>query len=472
MLNFFKKFVSNESGMTLPMLGLAFMTVCGFVGMSVDVARLQLVQSRLSFALDAAGLAAGSTVNTSNLSAEVAKYLNANYPTNYMGSTAPNISATVSDDKSIINLTASTKLPTTFMAVLGKTELDVTASTEITRETTGLELVMALDNTGSMSGSKLTALKNAAKSLVNILFGTKESVDKLWVGLVPFAQSVNIGTSNSAWIDQTHFSSLIWGPTSWGGCVDARDQAAGRDVTDDPPSVEKYKAYYSPSTDNRPAPYNTPTYLNYNKWVASRYADGTPKTFTSITSSRGPNAYCSATITPLTASKSTILAGLNNMAATGNTHINLGAIWAWNMLSPRWRGTWGGEMTANSLPLDYGAEHMNKAVILMTDGDNTMSQPLYTAYGYLSDGRLGTTSNTSTARTTLNNKLSGICSAMKAKGIYVYSIVLGNPSTSTQTLMKNCASAENFYFLSPSSGELEGVFSTIADSLSSLRISK
>lgn len=473
MLKILRGFARNESGMTLPLLGLAFMTMSGFIGLSVDVARMQLVQSRLSFALDAAGLAAGSTVNTTNVKSEVAKYLNANYPANYLNSKTPMISTVVSTDKKIISLTASTTIPTTFMGILGIHDISVNAKTEITRETTGLELVMALDNTGSMRGSKLSDLISAGNSLVDILYGDKNEVDKLWIGLIPFAHSVNIGTSQSTWIDQTHFATLDWGKTSWGGCVDSRDETANRDVIDDPPSVELYKAYYAPSTDNRAYPYNSYNYQNVNDWVTSRNEDGSPKTYSSnISSSFGPNAYCSPQITPMTASKNTIQVGLNNMVARGYTHINLGAIWAWNMLSPRWRGTWGGEMATDSLPLDYDEPHMNKAVILMTDGNNATNQRIYTAYGFMSDGRLNTTTSTTTARYSLNNKLTSICTAMKAQGIYVYSIVLGYPSTSTKNLMKGCASAENYYFLSPSSNELEGVFNTIADSLANLRVSK
>jgi hypothetical protein len=110
-------------------------------------------------------------------------------------------------------------------------------------------------------------------------------------------------------------------------------------------------------------------------------------------------------------------------------------------------------------------------VIILTDGENTMSSTIFTAYGYLSDGRLGTTSS-STAVTRLNTRLSNVCTAMKNKGIYVYTIALGNPGTSTVNLLKSCASAPNYFFNSPTSSELTTVFNAIADSLSNLRISQ
>lgn len=467
-----RRFAESESGMTLPMLALMFFTISGFVGTSVDVARMQLVQSRLSFALDAAGLAAGSTVNTTNLTSEVQKYLNANFPAEYMGSATPQIASSTSTDNMVIDLTATTTMPTTFMNLFGITTVNISAKSQVTRTAEGLELVMALDNTGSMSGTKLTALKSAATSLVNILYGTKTTVDDLWIGLVPFSQTVNVGTEFSTWVDQTHFATLNWGPTTWSGCLDARDTSSG-DIVDDPPTTQKYKAYFAPSTDNRPYPYNTYTYTTTNKWITERYADGTPKTYASgIGYTLGPNAYCPQKMLPMTADKNTILTSINSMAARGNTHVGLGAIWGWNMLSPRWRGQWSAEMNSNNLPLDYGTKHMNKALILLTDGENTMSQQIYTAYGYLSDGRLGSTSNSSTAVTTLNTRLTTVCTAMKQKGIYVYTIALGNPGVTIQNLMKSCATAPNYYFNSPTAAELTTVFNAIADSLSNLRVSQ
>jgi len=469
-------FARDQSGMTIPMLGLTFMVLMGFVGTAIDTARYQLVQSRLSFALDAAGLAAGSTMNTTDLDTELAKYMKANFQDGYMGAHTPTVSSVVSDDNLVISLTASTSVPTTFMSLFGITSLSLTATSEITRESTGLELVMALDITGSMNSSgKLSALKSAATSLIDILYGSKTTVDKLWVGLVPFSQAVNIGKTRTSWIDQTNFATLDWATTSWAGCVDARDDSSG-DTTDMTPAAQKYKAYHAPSTDNRAYPYNSYTYTSVNKWVTKRDYYGNPIQYASnLGTTLGPNAYCMTELTPMTASKATILSGINALTANGNTHINLGAIWAWNMLSPNWRGQWGGEMDTNSLPLDYGTEHMNKAVILLTDGENTMSQQIYTAYGYLSDGRLGTTTNTSTAKTTLDKKLSTVCTAMKNKGIYIYTIALGSSSdisTSTRTLLKGCASSSNYYFESPSATELKNVFNTIADSLSNLRISQ
>jgi hypothetical protein len=111
-------------------------------------------------------------------------------------------------------------------------------------------------------------------------------------------------------------------------------------------------------------------------------------------------------------------------------------------------------------------------MILMTDGINTMATDSYTAYGFLSQGNLGTT-NAGTAVTKLNNKTTAVCNSMKAKGILIYTIVFGHDSDATsKTMMKNCASEADFYFDSPTSSDLNAAFRAIGDSLSKLRVSK
>jgi len=47
------------------------------------------------------------------------------------------------------------------------------------------------------SGNGLTALKSAANSLLDTLFGDKTTAENLYVGIVPFSQTVNVGTSHT-----------------------------------------------------------------------------------------------------------------------------------------------------------------------------------------------------------------------------------------------------------------------------------
>ena len=455
-----RAFARAERGAVAPLVGIGAIMLVGATGVAIDTARLQLVQTRLSNSLDAAGLAAGATVSTTNATTEAKKYLNSNF-NGYMGANLiGDPVVTPNSDNTIINLSASANVPTMFMKIFGITSNTVSATSEITRASKGLELVMVLDNTGSMAGSKLTSLKTAASDLVNILHGNS-TPDNLWIGLVPFSQAVNVGSTHADWLDTTTFN---WGPTSWGGCMDARTGTYDR--TDDPPSVRKFTAYFWPDSNDDDID---------NDW---RHGSSGNYTYETLSNTLGPNKSCPQEVTRMTASKNTITNAVNGMVAAGNTHISEGAIWGWRMISPRWRGLWGGSMAASSLPLDYNTQNMNKAVIIMTDGDNTIDNDNRGAYGYLSDCKLyndaGTscTTSQSTAETRLDSRLTADCTAMKNNNIYVYTVSFGTVSNASKTMLRNCATQSDFYFDSPNSTTLQAAFRAIGDSLSNLRVSR
>ena len=176
-------------------------------------------------------------------------------------------------------------------------------------------------------------------------------------------------------------------------------------------------------------------------------------------------------MTPMTGDKAKVLAGINAMTAQGSTFINVGAMWGYRMLSPRWRGFWGGDMLANKLPLDYNSKNMSKAAVIMTDGENSFTPKFYGAYGYLSDNRLGTTDR-NTAEDTLDARLTAACNAMKTNNIMVITIAYDNPKAATKTLLENCATNTSLYFDAKSTSDLIAKFDLIRGALSKLRVSK
>jgi Flp pilus assembly protein TadG len=456
-----RSLLPDRAGATGPIIAIAGMALIAAAGVAVDIGRSQVAQAKLQSALDAAGLAAGSSINTTDLDAEVEKYLDANFAGETVNATLVDFVATPNDDNTLITLTATATMPATVMQVFGHDEITISASTEVTREMKGMEVALVLDVTGSMCQpcSKITALKDAATDLVDILFGDEETLDDLWIGIVPFSQTVNVGTDRTAWRDATHYAGLnyYFAGHEWLGCFEERYGANNRDVTDDPPSVEQFRTYFAPDTNS----------FGANNWRSSGGAD-----------LRDPdddiwaNAYCpESVLTPLTNEKQTLIDAIADLDTGGNTHVNVGAVWGWRLLSPQWRGVWGGDMDADNRPLDYNDETSQKAVILMTDGVNTMSSGIYTAYGFLSAGNLGTTSST-TAKTKLNQKTTAVCNSMKAQGIIIYTILFMEDDATAVALMKGCASEEDYFFESATAEELETAFHTIGDALSELRISK
>jgi hypothetical protein len=156
------------------------------------------------------------------------------------------------------------------------------------------------------------------------------------------------------------------------------------------------------------------------------------------------------------------------MVTSGNTHINIGASWGWRVLSPAAPYTEGA---------DYSAPDWQKAMVIMTDGTNTIPsnstwhRSSYTAFNYLVRSQLGTT-NAAAAEQELDNRTELVCNRIKQAGIRVYSILLMEDALSSQNLMRNCATDPSLYFDSPTAADLKPVFQAIANDLSNLRVSK
>ena len=82
----------------------------------------------------------------------------------------------------------------------------------------GLELALVLDNTGSMAGSSITSLITASNQLLDIrLWSSADTQPHLWVSVVPFAATVNIGNTHTGWLvrGQPQSGRLLAHPAGW-----------------------------------------------------------------------------------------------------------------------------------------------------------------------------------------------------------------------------------------------------------------
>ena len=518
------KFLRDQRGVVAIIVGFAIIPLAAALGLSIDGARGYMLQSRLSYAVDSAGLAGGRAFDTDLREDDVIAFFEANFPPGYMGSeiTGGEPDVIFDDQAGTITIEAEATMPTSLMSVIGIDELTISARAVIQRQVPGMELVLVMDNTGSMrGGGKMSAMKDAATTLVNILYGDRETIDDFYVGLVPYSATVNIGNGRVDWMDGFNPNDFL--PSSWKGCVEARPYP--NDSNDARPQVEKWRPYLWPTTfEQYPNPHHVAGAGDYdeddpetwgeflngdNQWDPDGPQSDLKEDNNDQNDGTGPNLGCGPAITPLIASKTDVQAAIDEMLPwhRGGTMANLGLAWGWRVLSPEWRGMWGGD-TPNDLPKGYNEPNSTKAVILLTDGVNqwydwpgkkwtisgedhysgipgsnkypgshdndfkaTWPGADYTSYGRLSEGRLGTTSN-GAAKTEINNRMLELCTAMKAQGIVIYTITFQLGDTATQQLYRDCATNEEFYFNSPSNADLQQVFVHIADELSSLRLAE
>ena len=119
-------------------------------------------------------------------------------------------------------------MPTTFMQLANINSVDVGAASTINKKERNIELVLVLDTTGSMKGSKLTAMKSAAKKMVETLFDGKSTSDTQKVAVVPYSVTVNIGSHklNSGWLDKATLLRRATPPaTRWPSKISIRPMA-------------------------------------------------------------------------------------------------------------------------------------------------------------------------------------------------------------------------------------------------------
>jgi Flp pilus assembly protein TadG len=196
-------------------------------GMAIDIGRAYAVKVRLGAALDAAALAVGSEVNQTptQLTADMQNYFTANYPSTALGTdvTITPVPANADLTAATVNFQAQATVPMTLMRLVGINSITVTATAQ-TQKTTGLEIAVVLDNTGSMlcgpndgapnysdstcspgvvasdtacasSTSRICTLINAATEFVDTLTGAITASQQLYIGIVPYVTTVNVGNA-------------------------------------------------------------------------------------------------------------------------------------------------------------------------------------------------------------------------------------------------------------------------------------
>lgn len=276
-----KKFFRARGGNILPIFAIALIPMLVATGGVVDYTNAYDQRGLVQDAMDAAALAAGKQVGlktTAEVEAEAQAFFAANVGTGKVTIVPP---LNVSIAGTTVDATTELHVPTYFLGIIGLNEFVFQLKTQVTVAMGTLEVAMALDNSGSMAGSRIVTLRQAAVNLANTLHGlaaTSSKPDPIKIALAPFAASVNVGpgNANAAWMDTgangtyhanaqecyaaggspnssgtctgagtitplnnfTLFNSLKYSngsPVTWGGCVEERPMPY--DVSDDAPST-------------------------------------------------------------------------------------------------------------------------------------------------------------------------------------------------------------------------------------------
>ena len=275
--SFTRRFLSDTSGSFAVMSAAATMALVLTVGLAVDTALLRKTKADMQASADIISLAIAKEELTrkKDMLAVGNSLLDARFGDHDF--TIKNIRKVNDDYKVVLATTANTVL----MQLINKDTVDITVNSKTTYERLNLDLSLVLDNTGSMKGSKLRALKTASNALVDTLMDSKPSAAGTQIGLVPFAQWVNVGDEYASdnWLDQrgrspqnkTYFDSKVSRfdlyaglGVKWNGCVENR--LPPFDVDDSPADPANPATLFQPAfhPDMADTVSNSYTYLADN----------------------------------------------------------------------------------------------------------------------------------------------------------------------------------------------------------------
>ena len=124
------------------------------------------------------------------------------FQTNSSIKIAAQLNTQVDTATGIVGGSAQLTLDTTFMKLAGISSLPISVMSQAAYSVGVSEVALALDTTGSMTGSKIQAAQQAANDLVDGLFNMPNAAQNLRVSLVPFTSYVNVGLQyrNAPWI--------------------------------------------------------------------------------------------------------------------------------------------------------------------------------------------------------------------------------------------------------------------------------
>ncbi|GJH19258.1 VWA domain-containing protein [Caballeronia novacaledonica] len=452
-----RRLPKSAEGSVAMMFAMCASIMIGSMCVSLDSIDYVMTQGRMQMALDAATLSAGvdlqrygntpTGTSLANWQKDARAYYDANSPSGVLGFAMPDasFSASVSGAPATgqtIHLSASGSLPLLAPKVFsntsgsgsgtgsggGGTSPDTSTvsanNTALRLPQSTLELVMVLDNTGSMkdpangvSGpTKMSGLQAAANSLIgDLLPSGSTSASKNFIGLVPFASTVNTTgalPSGGSWLSATlptyNTSNVTTG--AWSGCViEPRTNNNLSPEAYSPGDPRKFQRYYY---NVPPSKLKVVTYSSSSRYNSCNTSGSSSSTVSNVpftigssgsankcnspsggtgtgigtqfdeTNTTGQNltqnSGCLATsMTFLSQNATTLTTAVNKMTPSGSTIIPVGLLWGWRMLEPTWsqnlagtKNGWTSTDPSLPKPTDGSVQNLQRVMIVLTDGLN------------------------------------------------------------------------------------------------------
>jgi hypothetical protein len=285
------------------------------------------------------------------------------------------------------------------------------------------------------------------------------------VAIVPFAEYVNVGLGNrtATWLDVKNdydTQEEVWINTGTCSTVAASNDGVAAGTTENCVWVRD------------PANAMFTLHRKWNGCVGSRgpwldeKIDQMATRYPGLLQGDDPRGTylpvkCGQEMTALTNSKAKLESAVDGMAPlseNGSTYIPAGLLWGWNLLDSNAPYT---EAKADTEMANLGG---TKAIVLMTDGENTVKPDVY-PWHY---GKEGTPGWGAVA----DQKTSALCANIKAAGIKIYTVSLKVTNPDSLRMLETCASTPAMAFNANDNATLTQAFKDIANELAALHLTR
>ena len=419
------RFLKDCRGGVAPLMGFLAIPLMGFVGVAVDYSRANAARTAFQASLDSTALMLSKNAATqtgADLQTAATDTFNALFTRTDVTNVAIAANYTSAGGSQVI-LSGSANVQTNFLGVLGYGEIPIGASTTTTWGNSRLRVALVLDNTGSMaSSSKMTALQTASQNLLNQLKAAAVNEGDVYVSIVPFSKDVNVGADKNAeaWLRWD-----LWEEDN-GSCSNStyssQSSCVSHSKTWTPASHTTWNGCVTDRDQNFDTT-NDPANAGGTLYPAEQYSS------------------CPVSLMPLSYDWPTLSAKITAMTPNGNTNQAIGLQMGWQSLTA----------APFTVPPKDPNYTYNQVIILLTDGLNTQDRWY-------------------TSQSSIDKRQQKTCDNIKAAGITLYTVQVNTGNDPTSTLLQNCASDSNKFFLLKTSNEIVTTFNQIGTALSNLRL--
>ncbi len=360
--HFLRRFRQDEDG-ALMIFGLVlFVLMVMMGGFAVDLMRYENTRVKLQNTLDRCTLNAAALSQKLDREGVVLDCVKKAGLADQLQS----VTVTSSLNATAVRATGRADTNPFFMHMIGINEFDAVGRSKAEQSITNLEIVLVLDVSGSMTGTKLANLKIAAKQFVDTILDNDPN-HRASISIVPYNAQVNIGTDLVSKFNITHQNGV-----ANDNCVEI-PAAAFNNVALSLTAPMPMMAYadISYATD-RGDYFVLPTNTTY---AVPNYSSTSCKPST-VNVVRLPN------------NDGTVLkAQIDALRAGGNTSITLGMKWGATLIDPSMRPVYtqfigSGKIPGNipDRPFAYDDTQSQKIIVLMTDGEHVAHNRVNDAY--------------------------------------------------------------------------------------------